>query len=934
MLSFVISFVMRNHIAIGWIVITCLLFSFSGLQGEFVFDDRLAIVANTGTTPGSSFSALWSHDIWGKHMQAHDSHHSYRPFLILLFKLLRIFYDSAVFLRIVSIAGHTIAAVLFYFMAEEVTGVSDLALNAALLFAAHPVHVEAVTAVVNMAEPIHCIFYISVFRIYYRDIYLERSERESRKISIGLWITFVISSILFKETGLTVVGVVLGISIVDLLTRALQGGVEKGIAVRKWWTRHAVWVGLSISMVLSYASFRVLLMNLLQYGDEERASAPGGSGVYLESSDLIRKAENPFAFLHGTELVLSLMYLHFRYMLALLFPVLLCAEYSFDCIPSVKSLYDGRFWQALGMYLLLMGLVLLGIRTATEAPPPAPSLLGIKKEEVHGKKTGDNSHGRRARDSKIISSFSPPLSSQAEVLKHTALIHALVWMAVSFVPASGVFLRLGTLLAERLLYVPSCGFCLVLSLGVHYFCGLLFKSPSAASGNKGASGSSLSRNKISSRLVTVLIWALYLLKSYHQNLVWRDEPTLFIASLGACPRSAKLNLQVAKIFVNSVSSSSQGKVQVDEESLLKKDAVTALQRAQFHVNKAREIDPSFCDLGYQEALLQLLLHKNTTGAIRALVDNLSCKFTARASLGMLESLWEAQISQVGAHSRDGYPLLKQQGEQAAQGGMTALAAQKFSTASQGAIQHSAYLDALLLAMMAEEAMLEWLASEDAEGERERAGAEFAKALEMHAGVLLRGGRIRRLIQRTIEEGQKGLDKQHRGEGDGDSFKSGNNNNGNGNKRPSVWNSVHIPPRLLPELPRAKEQLFAAVRVQQDSFRFVREKVGSDDEATALLRSLGADPKLVPMALELLEEAITGKLDMTAVHDSAKGASSQCDHRQVANLVDYAALQELRNSLIPASGTLSWSSSYTDTEIANLYETGAALREKEKEAGKR
>jgi hypothetical protein len=143
----------------------------------------------------------------------------------------------------------------------------------------------------------------------------------------------------------------------------------------------------------------------------------------------------------------------------------------------------------------------------------------------------------------------------------------------------------------------------------------------------------------------------------------------------------------------------------------------ALQKARYHVDKAKEIDPDFCDLGYQEALLQVLLHRDQVAAVEALVDNLSCKFTSRNSLSMLESMWEGQLLQLGPHSKDRYLILKQQGQQASRGGMKALAAQKYTTGSQEAIQHSAYLDALLLAVIAEEEMGGWLNSEEAAMER-------------------------------------------------------------------------------------------------------------------------------------------------------------------------------------------------------------------------
>ena len=68
-----------------------------------------------------------------------------------------------------------------------------------------------------------------------------------------------------------------------------------------------MWMCLCATMVLSYAAFRVLLMHLLQQGEAGHSIAQGRSGVYLESSDLIRKAENPFAFLRGAELVFSIL---------------------------------------------------------------------------------------------------------------------------------------------------------------------------------------------------------------------------------------------------------------------------------------------------------------------------------------------------------------------------------------------------------------------------------------------------------------------------------------------------------------------------------------------------------------------------------------------------------------------------------------------------
>lgn len=76
--------------------------------------------------------------------------------------------------------------------------------------------------------------------------------------------------------------------------------------------------------------------------------------IYLGNSELIRKAENPFTFLKGQERLLSYIYLHFRYFYLLLLPIQLCAEYAFNCIPSVSEVLDIRNIYSFGMYVAFM----------------------------------------------------------------------------------------------------------------------------------------------------------------------------------------------------------------------------------------------------------------------------------------------------------------------------------------------------------------------------------------------------------------------------------------------------------------------------------------------------------------------------------------------------------------------------------------------------
>jgi hypothetical protein len=860
-------------------------------------------------------------------MLARDSHHSYRPLLILTFKILRGLHDHPAFLRTFSMVFHAISTFMLYYLAKDLTGLPDLAFEAGLLFAVHPVHVEAVTAVVNMAEPIHCLLYIAAFLLYRSGVRVSDAELAQRSRSESLayavyWFALVLSSILFKETGLTIVAVIMGVSVVELLS-ALAGSrsnnknnnnKKKGVFMA-WWRRHGMWMVLCIGTTLFYYLFRLYLANPASYSQSSSAlaassaSSSGGSGVYLESSDLIRKAENPFAFLSGTERALSLMYLHYRYLKTLVWPVELCAEYSFDCIPSVASTADPRFYLALGTYVTMAGLVIIALRRAL-----FPATASSPQEEEEGEGENDN---KRKEEKKMDDD-----GDSQDHLKDSALVNALIWMVVPFVPASGLFLRLGTLLAERLLYVPSVGFCIAFPILLRSVFSLSFSFPFAATTKETGGVINGKRNRGSrSRTVVVVMSMLYLYKSYHQNQVWADDNTLFQESLRTCPNSAKLNLQVAKIHVNSVDVEIM-QAPAGESEREKALCQQYLMTARYHVDRAKTIDPTFCDAGYQEALLQVLYHQNNTMAMEVLVENLSCVYTAHQSLALLEQLWASQLEQIDSKLQ--YALLKLHAEQALKGGMAVYAAQKFSIAGQGAVDQRAYLDALLLASEAEHTIDTWLASPEATREKESdaaaggRGTGFAKALELQASILVRGAKIRRMVQISIEDGQKQIDKQRelliQEEGDAAAAAM----------PASVWDHINLSPELRAQVPLAKSCLFRAIDAQQQSFRYVRERSDSDMQALQTLADMGADPDTTKQAMRLLEEILEGKIDMRAVKQLKEGGDGEaavCLHQQAHNLVDYARLQETVNSLLPAGRFPK--SKYDNQHVANMYTAAAA-----------
>jgi tetratricopeptide (TPR) repeat protein len=94
-----------------------------------------------------------------------------------------------------------------------------------------------------------------------------------------------------------------------------------------------------------------------------------------------------------------------------------------------------------------------------------------------------------------------------------------LWMLIAFSLVANVAAPIGTIMAERLLYLPSVGFCLLVAALM-----------------KGVWG--LGRRRLFVLACTVLV-AVLLGRTWARNADWRDAETLFRAAIAAYPHSAK-----------------------------------------------------------------------------------------------------------------------------------------------------------------------------------------------------------------------------------------------------------------------------------------------------------------------------------------------------------------------------------------------------------
>jgi tetratricopeptide (TPR) repeat protein len=650
----------------------------NSLSNDLVFDDHLAIRGNDDVDhTKTAWVSLLTHDFWGKDLRQIDSHKSYRPFTTATFRLNHIFaggFDASQ-MHLTNAVLHGITCFVFVFLSLALFDDTRAAVIGGLIFATHPVHVEAITGVVGRSEPLCATFSMLCFLSY------RRAALASGSLTMLLFIAtaasmFVLAT-LSKEIGITVVGV---LAVYDLFMLPASSTASTSRHVPVWHCNSSVssrcWLFFRFSLLLGvmacYLCTRLLLMSEIAPSassssfDSALSILNSGSwaNATLNRSELIRKTENPFIFTEGLSRVLSLMYLHSRYLQLLLFPVEMCAEYSFDCIPAVRTITDPRNASSAAAYLGMLALGLGSIYRAVYLFAPSPPGGGKAEKEGGGRK-GKEGGGRKGGSS---SDF------ESSEFRSAGDLVSVAWMLLPFLPASGVFVTVGTLLAERLLYIPSVGFCLLVGRAL----ALLLKgektidlvanetgvpppvmdeeeerpksqqqggavkgggsssrgatttastttttSTTTASSTAGTSTSTITT--VASATTDLVVWgfvgaiiSVAFCRTCLRTADWATDETLFASALLVCPSSAKMHQQYGQIQLN-------------------RHNVTG---AFSHFHRAQAIDPEMCDIDFN--LGMAYAGRNDYGAAaRYFTKSLPCKFTNTKAFESLQKIWQA-----------------------------------------------------------------------------------------------------------------------------------------------------------------------------------------------------------------------------------------------------------------------------------------------------
>lgn len=240
--------------------------------------------------------------------------------------------------------------------------------------------------------------------------------------------------------------------------------------------------------------------------------------------------------------------LTFFYLPAVNFWLLLCPDtlsfdWSMDALPLIRSLSDCRNIHTVVFYF---GLLLLAwFSLCTQQTAKSKETNGKAYHYINGRNGISNGHTYQCNNHEYASSSHTDAHfsvTQNGTKKHESrtplptteniLVFSLGLMAIPFLPATNLFFYVGFVIAERVLYIPSMGFCLLVAVGLRCL--------------------HIRLRRRSCRTVLVYSSAalvlLFGVKTVLRNRDWRNEEMLYKSGIYVNPAKGKIQLRWLILF--------------------------------------------------------------------------------------------------------------------------------------------------------------------------------------------------------------------------------------------------------------------------------------------------------------------------------------------------------------------------------------------------
>uniref|UniRef100_A0A673WVE5 dolichyl-phosphate-mannose--protein mannosyltransferase n=3 Tax=Salmo trutta TaxID=8032 RepID=A0A673WVE5_SALTR len=449
----------------------CALCYSNSLHGEFVHDDVWAISNNPDVRPGSSLQSIFSNDFWGKRMADNTSHKSYRPLCILTFKLnILLGGMTPIYFHVVNVCLHcAVTCLLMHTCDRCVFDDPRLAFLTALLFAVHPIHTEAVSGIVGRADVLACMLFLLAFLSYIRSVG-ECDSADCLPSTVSVWALG--ASLLLGTCAMLVKETGITVFGVCVFYDALVL-CRKPLLLHLSSSKMKDLLRISVPFLKRACAVSLYVAVIMSF----RLWLMGGS------MPLFSEQDNPASFSPH----LLTRFLTYCFLLAfnawlLLSPAVLCYDWQVGSIPLVESLWDMR-----NVAALLLGVVMVALCLHC-----VMSLQRLESREV---------------------------------------LLGVLFLVFPFIPASNLFFRVGFVVAERVLYMPSMGYCILVAHGLGRLCSVV--------GRWGTTALTVS---------TLLLLLLFSWKTVQQNDIWLSREALFRSGIQTLPHNAKVHYNYANFL--------------------------------------------------------------------------------------------------------------------------------------------------------------------------------------------------------------------------------------------------------------------------------------------------------------------------------------------------------------------------------------------------
>lgn len=255
---------------------------------------------------------------------------------------------------------------------------------------------------------------------------------------------------------------------------------------------------------------------------------------------------------------LTFFYLPFLNFWLLLFPNVLSFDWSMEAVPLLETLTDLRNICTVTFYGVLAYVTVYicqhlnrtvertsnGNGFAAHAQSPGGGPAVTPSSGGHGGRSGwsRRRHVRRGSNSSSGSDDDSLCHVPPEQRSHARTLHVLVialaLIIFPFIPATNLFFYVGFVIAERVLYIPSMGFCLLVAHGA----GVMYEK--------------YWRDRLKRQLIVlsiICIVTLYSARTVIRNQDWLTEENLYKAGVAVNPAKGKkiwtfLFLSLEEIF--------------------------------------------------------------------------------------------------------------------------------------------------------------------------------------------------------------------------------------------------------------------------------------------------------------------------------------------------------------------------------------------------